>query len=77
MVNSTVPRLDERCPPVADTDSTKKLRNSPASFGSALRSSMRNSEGKLIVSSSGYILILKIKNMASKLSLNDEISYLT
>src|SRR5260221_1894375 len=58
MVSSTVPRLEEKCPPVADTDSTMNSRNSAASACRSRRSSLRRSAGSLMVSSNGNFEVL-------------------
>src|SRR6185295_16465885 len=55
MVSSTVPRFEERCPPVFATDSSRNSRNWRASSGNCFRSSARNSEGDWMVFSSSYI----------------------
>src|SRR4051812_33326164 len=55
MVSSTVPRLDERWPPVFDTDSSTKARSSSASCCSWRRSSERSCAGSSIFFSSSYI----------------------
>src|SRR5487761_2249683 len=55
IVSSTVPRLDERWPPVWLTESIMKARSSSASCASWRRSRARNSAGLLIVFSSSYI----------------------
>src|SRR6476661_486422 len=56
MVSSTVPRFDERCPPVFDTDSSTYARSSSASCCSWRRSSERSCAGSSIVFSSSYIV---------------------
>src|SRR5258706_15871105 len=52
-VSSTVPRLDERCPPVAETDSTMNARSSVASWFSERRSRARTCAGSSMVSRRG------------------------
>src|SRR5450830_1842575 len=49
IVNSTVPRLDERCPPVFDTESSTKARSSSANGFNWVRGSCRRSAGLFIV----------------------------
>src|SRR6476620_4086265 len=48
MVSSTVPRLDDRWPPVRDTESSRKARNSSARGFSWLRFRRRRSLGASI-----------------------------
>src|SRR5450756_141769 len=55
MVSSTVPRLEDKCPPVLLTDSTRNPRNSLASCGNCSRSKWRRSSGVLMVLSNEYI----------------------
>src|SRR5574343_2034541 len=69
MVSSTVPRLDDRWPPVWATDSTRNVRNSAASAGIWLRSSWRRSAGDWMVSSRG-------EETMSELAVTDEIGQL-
>src|SRR5882672_530873 len=57
MVSSTVPRFDERWPPVEETESTMKARSSAASCASCLRSRVRSSAGSSTVSRRGYELM--------------------
>src|SRR6266704_7034799 len=54
MVSSTVPRLDDRWPPVWLTDSRTKVRSSSASRCSPRRSSLRSAAGSSMVFSSSY-----------------------
>src|SRR5258708_6505431 len=54
MVSSTVPRLDDRWPPVWLTDSRMKVRSSSASRCSPRRSSLRSAAGSSMVFSSWY-----------------------
>src|SRR4051812_34683 len=55
MVSSTVPRFEDRCPPVWATECSRNVRNSSASCGSCARCSVRSAAGSLIDSSSLYI----------------------
>src|SRR5579862_9943232 len=57
MVSSTVPRLEDRCPPVAETECTMNARSSPASPGSCRRSRRRSSAGSLMDSRRGKLAI--------------------
>src|SRR5664279_5232063 len=52
MVSSTVPRFDERWPPVCETLCTTYSRNSPASCFSSRRESLRRSAGEAMEASS-------------------------
>src|SRR2546423_7908152 len=54
MVSSTVPRLEDRWPPVWLTDSRMNVRSSSASRRSARRSRARSAAGSSIVFSSSY-----------------------
>src|SRR5216117_1579431 len=54
MVSSTVPRLEDRWPPVWLTDSRMKVRSSSASRRSPRRSRARRAAGSSIVFSSSY-----------------------
>src|SRR6266851_8401583 len=54
MVSSTVPRLEDRWPPVWLTDSRMKVRSSSASRCSPRRSRARNAAGSSMVLSSSY-----------------------
>src|SRR6185369_4934699 len=55
MVSSTVPRLEDRCPPVWLTECSTKVRSSSASCLSWRRSSLRRSAGSLMVFSNSYM----------------------
>src|SRR5258706_3886295 len=54
MVSSTVPRLEDRWPPVWLTDSRMKVRSSSARRCSPLRSRARSAAGSSMVFSSSY-----------------------
>src|SRR6266699_3236962 len=54
MVSSTVPRLEDRWPPVWLTDSRMKVRSSSASLCSPRRSRARSAAGSSMVFSSSY-----------------------
>src|SRR5712675_3014676 len=54
MVSSTVPRLEDRWPPVWLTDSRMKVRSSSASRCSPFRSRARSATGSSMVFSSSY-----------------------
>src|SRR3979490_1707867 len=54
MVSSTVPRLEDRWPPVWLTDSRMKVRSSSAGCCSPLRSRARSAAGSSMVFSSSY-----------------------
>src|SRR5690606_1776617 len=75
MLSSTVPRLDDRWPPVFDTDSMRKARNSSASAGSSLRSSLRRSAGESMRSSRGYGDMVSAV-FRSERAMNDEVGEL-
>src|SRR6516162_2255618 len=57
MVSSTVPRFEDRWPPVEATESTMKARSSFATCERLLRSSPRSDAGSSRVSSRGYELM--------------------
>src|SRR5260363_247576 len=57
-VSSTVPKLDDKCPPVRETLSSTKARSSSASCLSARRSSERSAAGSSIVLSNGYLVMV-------------------
>src|SRR5512139_3840087 len=72
MVSSTVPRLDDRWPPVFETESIRKARSSVASCGKCLRSRRRRSAGLLMVSSRGSLAT----SVISELPVADEVGQL-
>src|SRR5687768_11445465 len=58
MVSSTVPRFDDRCPPVLLTLCSTNSRSSRATCGSSARDRRRRSAGKLIDSSNDFMCLL-------------------
>src|SRR6478735_2889812 len=67
MVSSTVPRLDDRWPPVRETESSRKARNSSASGFSWLRLRRRRSLGASIFLSRS-ILCFPLHDQVGKLA---------